>query len=187
MAPLTRMRADADGVMGEMNAEYYSQRAGAGLIVAEGTFPHHAGKSYPGQPGLETSEQVAGWRLVTDAVHASGGRIFVQLMHGGRISHQRIIPGGLDPVAPSAVRPEGEARLGSQGARERGRREQGGRQEAGATHHGRGRRWGADNTRRSRSRKPQDHGNMQSAAWSRQSRSRFSPRPPAAPRSSPPG
>ena len=116
MAPLTRMRADADGVMGEMNAEYYSQRAGAGLIVAEGTFPHHAGKSYPGQPGLETSEQVAGWRLVTDAVHAAGGRIFVQLMHGGRISHQRIIPGGLDPVAPSAVRPEGEARLGGEKA-----------------------------------------------------------------------
>lgn len=111
MAPLTRMRASADGVMGEMNAEYYAQRAGAGLIVAEGTFPHHTGKSYPGQPGLETAEQVEGWRLVTDAVHAAGGRIFVQLMHGGRISHPEIIPGGLAPVAPSAVRPEGEARL----------------------------------------------------------------------------
>lgn len=111
MAPLTRMRASADGVMGELNAEYYAQRASAGLIVAEGTFPHHTGKSYPGQPGLETAEQVAGWQLVTDAVHEAGGRIFVQLMHGGRISHPEIIPGGLAPVAPSAVRPEGEARL----------------------------------------------------------------------------
>ncbi len=111
MAPLTRMRACANGVMGEINAEYYAQRASAGLIIAEGTFPHHSGKSYPGQPGLESAEQIAGWKLVTDAVHAAGGRIFVQLMHGGRISHQRIIPGGLDPVAPSAVQPEGNARL----------------------------------------------------------------------------
>jgi len=111
MAPLTRMRASADGVMGELNSEYYAQRASAGLIVAEGAFPHHSGKSYPGQPGLETPEQIAGWKLVTDAVHAKGGRIFVQVMHGGRISHQRIIPGGLDPVAPSAVQPEGFARI----------------------------------------------------------------------------
>lgn len=111
MAPLTRMRASTDGVMGAMNAEYYAQRAGAGLIIAEGTFPHHSGKSYPGQPGLETDGQIEGWREVTDAVHSAGGRIFVQLMHGGRISHQRIIPGGLQPVAPSAVRPEGLARI----------------------------------------------------------------------------
>jgi len=111
MAPLTRMRASADGVMGPMNAEYYAQRASAGLIVAEGTFPHHSGKSYPGQPGLETPEQIEGWRLVTDAVHAAGGLIFVQVMHGGRISHPRIIPGGLTPVAPSAIQPEGLARI----------------------------------------------------------------------------
>jgi len=111
MAPLTRMRADADGVMGEMNAEYYAQRATAGLIIAEGSFPHSSGKSYPGQPGIETAEQLAGWRLVTDAVHGAGGRIFLQLMHGGRIGHERITPGGGRPVAPSAVRPEGEARI----------------------------------------------------------------------------
>ena len=111
MAPLTRMRASADGVMGEMNADYYAQRASAGLIVAEGAFPHHSGKSYPGQPGLETPAQIDGWRGVTDAVHSAGGRIFVQVMHGGRISHERIIPGGLQPVAPSAVRPEGLARI----------------------------------------------------------------------------
>ena len=111
MAPLTRMRASVDGVMGELNAEYYAQRATAGLIVAEGTFPHHSGKSYPGQPGLVTPEQIEGWKSVTEAVHAAGGRIFVQLMHGGRIGHPRIIPGGLLPVAPSAVRPEGLARI----------------------------------------------------------------------------
>jgi len=111
MAPLTRMRASADGVMGEMNAEYYAQRATAGLIVAEGAFPHHSGKSYPGQPGIETPEQIAGWSKVTEVVHGAGGRIFVQVMHGGRISHERIIPGGLQPVAPSAVQPEGLARI----------------------------------------------------------------------------
>ena len=111
MAPLTRMRASAAGVMGPMHAEYYAQRASAGLIVAEGTFPHHSGKSYPGQPGLETPEQIEGWRLVTDAVHEAGGLIFIQVMHGGRISHPRIIPGGLTPVAPSAVQPEGLARI----------------------------------------------------------------------------
>lgn len=110
MGPLTRMRASADGVMGPMNAEYYAQRATAGLIVSEGVFPHISGKSYPGQPGLETPEQIEGWRLVTDAVHSAGGRIFAQVMHGGRISHERIT-GGLQPVAPSAVQPEGLARV----------------------------------------------------------------------------
>ena len=111
MAPLTRMRADADGVMGELNAEYYAQRATAGLIIAEGAFPHSSGKSYPGQPGIETDAQIDGWRLVTDAVHGAGGRIFLQLMHGGRIGHERITPGGGRPVAPSAVKPQGEARI----------------------------------------------------------------------------
>jgi 2,4-dienoyl-CoA reductase-like NADH-dependent reductase (Old Yellow Enzyme family) len=110
MGPLTRMRASADGVMGAMNAEYYCQRATAGLIVSEGVYPNINGKSYPGQPGLETPEQVEGWRLVTDAVHGAGGRIFAQVMHGGRISHERII-GGLEPVAPSAVRADEMARV----------------------------------------------------------------------------
>ena len=111
MAPLTRMRADANGVMGEINADYYAQRASAGLIIAEGTYPHGSGKSYPGQPGIETAEQVAGWRLVTDAVHNQGGRIFLQLMHGGRIGHERISPDGSRPLAPSALKPEGMARI----------------------------------------------------------------------------
>ena len=111
MAPLTRMRADADGVMGELNAKYYAQRATAGLIIAEGSFPHSSGKSYPGQPGIETGAQIAGWRLVTDAVHGAGGRIFLQLMHGGRIGHEQITPGGGRPVAPSALRPQGNARI----------------------------------------------------------------------------
>ncbi len=110
MGPLTRMRANADGVMGALNAEYYGQRASAGLIVSEGVYPNINGKSYPGQPGLETAEQVEGWRLVTDAVHGAGGRIFAQVMHGGRISHERIT-GGLEPVAPSAVRADDFARI----------------------------------------------------------------------------
>jgi len=110
MGPLTRMRASADGVIGPLNAEYYAQRASAGLIVSEGVYPHISGKSYPGQPGLETPEQIEGWKLATDAVHGAGGRIFAQVMHGGRISHE-MITGGLQPVAPSAVQPEGLARV----------------------------------------------------------------------------
>jgi N-ethylmaleimide reductase len=106
MAPLTRNRAGAGEAPTELAAEYYGQRAGAGLIVTEGTQPSAVGQGYPHTPGLHTDEQVAGWKLVADAVHARGGKVVAQLMHTGRIGHQVIT--GLQPVAPSAVAPAGE-------------------------------------------------------------------------------
>ena len=108
MAPLTRSRSGADGVPGELVAEYYAQRASTGLIVTEGTYPTHESRSYAGQPGIVTDEQQAGWAKVADAVHARDGRIFMQVMHGGRVSHTAI--NGCDRVvAPSAIAVEGEA------------------------------------------------------------------------------
>ncbi len=109
MAPLTRSRADEAGVPGELQATYYSQRASAGLIVTEATNISAQGKGYILTPGIWTKEQVAGWKLTTKAVHDKGGRIFLQLWHVGRISHPDLQPGGALPVAPSAVRPEGQA------------------------------------------------------------------------------
>jgi N-ethylmaleimide reductase len=109
MAPLTRNRAGPGNVPGPLNAEYYAQRASAGLIVSEASQVSAAGQGYPATPGIHSPEQVAGWRLVTDAVHARGGRIFLQLWHVGRISHPSLQPGGALPVAPSAVRPAGQA------------------------------------------------------------------------------
>lgn len=108
MAPMTRSRADDAGVPGELTVSYYAQRAGAGLIITEGVFPTAMGKGYVRTPGIETEAQVAGWRRVTDAVHARGGRIFMQLMHCGRISHPSLLPGGALPVAPSAIAPKGQ-------------------------------------------------------------------------------
>ena len=109
MAPLTRMRAGAGNVPRAMNATYYAQRASAGLIIAEATQVSPQGQGYANTPGIHSAEQVAGWQLVTDAVHARGGRIFLQLWHVGRISHPLLQPGGELPVAPSAIAPEGEA------------------------------------------------------------------------------
>ncbi len=109
MAPLTRSRAGRGDVQGPLNAEYYRQRSGAGLIVCEATNISQQGKGYAYTPGIYTEEQVAGWRLVTDAVHVAGGRIFCQLWHVGRISHDSLQPGGAMPVSASAVRPEGQA------------------------------------------------------------------------------
>ena len=106
MAPLTRNRAGAGEAPNELAVEYYSQRASAGLIISEGTQPSAVGQGYPHTPGLHTDEQVAGWRAVADAVHAKDGKIIVQLMHSGRISHPDIT--GVQPVAPSAVTPAGE-------------------------------------------------------------------------------
>jgi N-ethylmaleimide reductase len=103
MAPMTRSRAYVDGIPSSLTALYYAQRASAGLIVSEGVQPSPAGKGYMDTPGLHTDEQVAGWREVTDAVHAAGGRIFAQIMHAGRIGHPDNT--GALPVAPSAVRP----------------------------------------------------------------------------------
>jgi N-ethylmaleimide reductase len=104
MAPLTRMRSQQPGnVPHNLNAEYYAQRSGAGLIISEATQVSQQGQGYPGTPGIHSAEQVAGWRLVTDAVHKAGGRIALQLWHVGRISHPSHQPGGALPVAPSAI------------------------------------------------------------------------------------
>ena len=107
MAPLTRMRADANGVPNDLLVEHYRQRATTGLIVTEGTWTSPVSKAYPGQPGIFTQDQIAGWHRVTDAVHAEGGLIVMQLMHGGRVTHPEIT-GGLTPVAPSAIAIDGE-------------------------------------------------------------------------------
>ena len=109
MAPLTRNRAGAGDAPQALNAEYYAQRAEAGLIITEASQISPQGKGYPGTPGIYSPEQVAGWRLVTDAVHKKGGRIFLQLWHVGRISHPSLQDGGLLPVAPSAIKPDGNA------------------------------------------------------------------------------
>lgn len=109
MAPMTRSRADDSGVPGDLVATYYAQRAGAGLIISEGTYPTAMGKGYVRTPGIETEAQVAGWTSVTDAIHARGGRIFLQIMHCGRVSHPSLLPGGALPVAPSAIKPAGQA------------------------------------------------------------------------------
>jgi N-ethylmaleimide reductase len=111
MAPLTRNRAGAGEAPTELNATHYAQRASAGLIITEGTQPSAIGQGYPHTPGLHTDEQVAGWKLVADAVHAKGGHIVVQLMHAGRISHRSIT--GQQPVAPSAVTPSGSVFTGT--------------------------------------------------------------------------
>ncbi|WP_435155833.1 alkene reductase [Amycolatopsis sacchari] len=106
MAPMTRVRAAAGGLATPSMAAYYAQRATAGLIVSEGVQPSLIGQSNPGTPGLHTDEQVASWRPVTAAVHTNGGRIFAQLMHGGRVSHPDTT--GMQPVGPSAVAAAGD-------------------------------------------------------------------------------
>ncbi|MFC7465478.1 alkene reductase [Brachybacterium sp. GCM10030252] len=108
MSPMTRSRAYGPGAtVTSLNAEYYRQRASAGMIVTEGIQPSEVGQGYPDTPGLHTAEQVEAWKSVTSAVHAEGGRIVAQLMHTGRIGHPLLTPGRLQPVAPSAVRAEG--------------------------------------------------------------------------------
>ncbi|AGY60146.1 alkene reductase [Gloeobacter kilaueensis] len=109
LAPLTRMRAGAGLAPVPLNATYYAQRAGAGLIVSEATQISQQGQGYVNTPGIYSEEQIAGWRLVTDAVHERGGRIFLQLWHVGRQSHPLLQPGGGLPVAPSAIVHEGVA------------------------------------------------------------------------------
>lgn len=109
MAPLTRVRSGRDGVPGPLVVEHYKQRASLGLIVSEGTYPSHAGQGFPGQPGLVTTEQIAGWRNVADAVHSDGGLIVAQVMHAGRVTHEGTT-GGREVVGPSAVAIDGETR-----------------------------------------------------------------------------
>ena len=106
MAPLTRNRADAEFVPGDLAVQYYQQRASAGLIISEATQISQQGQGYQDTPGIYTSAQIEGWRKVTDAVHAKGGHIFLQLWHVGRVSHVDLQPSGAAPVAPSAIRAE---------------------------------------------------------------------------------
>jgi N-ethylmaleimide reductase len=105
MAPLTRMRAGDGHVPTALNAEYYAQRASAGLIIAEGTAISAEAHGYPRAPGIYTVEQIAGWRRVTEAVHSRGGRIILQIQHNGRNSHSSFMLDGGPPFAPSAIPP----------------------------------------------------------------------------------
>ena len=109
MAPLTRNRANLDGdTPHSQHVRYYSQRAGAGLIISEGAQISAEGKGYFRTPGIYTDAQVEAWKAVTDAVHNKGGRIFCQLWHTGRMSHTQFQPGGQPPVAPSAIRADAQ-------------------------------------------------------------------------------
>jgi len=109
MAPLTRNRAGEGGVPQPINATYYAQRASAGLIISEATPISAMAHGYPALPGIYTDAQVAGWKKVTEAVHAKGGKIVIQLWHVGRISHPSLLPNHALPVAPSAIKPAGQA------------------------------------------------------------------------------
>ena len=102
MAPLTRSRAGRDGVPTPLHETYYTQRSSMGLIVTEGVFTTVSRRSFPGQPGIDTPEQIAGWHRVADSVHNAGGHVFMQVMNGGRLSHASLQEGA-EPVAPSAV------------------------------------------------------------------------------------
>jgi N-ethylmaleimide reductase len=108
MAPLTRNRASKGNVPTSLNATYYAQRASAGLIISEATQISPEGQGYIATPGIHSKAQIAGWKLVTDAVHAKGGHIVLQLWHVGRISHVSLQPGGIAPVAPSPIRAEAQ-------------------------------------------------------------------------------
>lgn len=107
MAPMTRSRAQEDGVPGELSALYYSQRASMGLLISEGAQPSEDGQGYIWSPGIYTKDHIAGWKKITDAVHESGGFMFIQLMHVGRMSHPDNTPHHRQAVAPSAIAPVG--------------------------------------------------------------------------------
>jgi N-ethylmaleimide reductase len=107
MAPMTRDRSTPEGVPTELNAEYYAQRASHALVITEGTQPNADGQGYLLTPGIYSEEHIAGWRKVTDAVHGADGRIVIQLMHAGRMSHPDNTPHHRQPVAPSPVQPAG--------------------------------------------------------------------------------
>jgi N-ethylmaleimide reductase len=109
MAPMTRNRANQDNAPHSLNVKHYRQRATAGLIITEATQVSAEGVGYPATPGIYSDAQVSGWRKVTDTVHKEGGHIFVQLWYCGRISHPDLLPDHQTPVAPSALRPDGEA------------------------------------------------------------------------------
>ena len=106
MAPMTRSRASAEGVPTALNAEYYAQRSSTALIITEGAQPSADGQGYLLTPGIYSDAQIAGWRTVTEGVHAAGGQIIIQLMHAGRVAHPDNTPHGRQPVAPSAWAPD---------------------------------------------------------------------------------
>ncbi|WP_411274599.1 alkene reductase [Daejeonella sp.] len=108
MAPMTRSRATSDNIPTDLMADYYRQRAEAGLIITEGTSPSPNGLGYSSIPGIFNHKQVDGWKKITDAVHEEGGKIFIQLMHTGRIGHQLNLPEGAEVLAPSAVKAAGQ-------------------------------------------------------------------------------
>lgn len=114
MAPMTRNRAIGN-LPNEMMAEYYGQRDGAGLIITEGTSPSPNGLGYPRIPGIHSAEQINGWKLVTNAVHANDGRIFLQLMHAGRVGNKLNLPPVAELMAPSAIAVSGKIWTDSQG------------------------------------------------------------------------
>ncbi|MCC2097572.1 MAG: alkene reductase [Hyphomicrobiales bacterium] len=107
MAPMTRSRADAEGTPKDFVADYYAQRASAGLIVGEATYISPMAKGYVRTPGIVTDAHIAGWKKVTDAVHAKGGTILCQLYHTGRVALPEFLPGGAQPIGPSALQLEG--------------------------------------------------------------------------------
>ena len=115
MSPMTRNRCTEANTPNDLMVEYYRQRAGAGLIITEGTSPSPNGVGYPRIPGIWSTRQVEDWRKITDAVHAKGGRIFVQLMHTGRVGHPLNLPTGAEVLAPSAVAAEGQIYTDAQG------------------------------------------------------------------------
>ena len=117
MAPMTRSRA-INNLPNELMANYYAQRSGAGLIITEGTSPSPEGLGYPRIPGIYSEAQVAGWKKVTDAVHQNGSKIFLQLMHTGRIAHVANLPNGIQPVGPSNIKAAGEIFTDSLGMQE---------------------------------------------------------------------
>jgi N-ethylmaleimide reductase len=108
MAPMTRSRATAENIPTDIMVEYYAQRAGAGLIITEGVSPSPNGVGYARIPGLYNQAQINGFRKITDAVHAKGGKIFIQLMHAGRVGHKLNLPVGAEVVAPSAIAAAGQ-------------------------------------------------------------------------------
>ncbi len=114
MSPMTRSRAIGN-VPNDLMAQYYAQRAGAGLIVTEGTSPSPNGLGYPRIPGIFSPAQAEGWKLVTEAVHAEGAKIFIQFMHCGRIAHALNLPAGARILAPSAVAAAGEMYTDAEG------------------------------------------------------------------------
>ena len=122
MSPMTRSRAQGN-LPDDLMVEYYKQRAAsAGLIITEGTSPSPNGLGYPRIPGIFSAAQVAGWKKITDAVHSKGSKIFVQLMHTGRVGHPNNLPQGAAVVGPSAIAAAGEMYTDAEGAKPRRRK-----------------------------------------------------------------